>query len=87
MDGEACPKCGGNALTNGNAVRGMGGASQFQPENMRWFQFRVSQGVPLADGFRACLSCGLVWSRVAPDELRAFIEKHGTAETKGPPAP
>jgi hypothetical protein len=34
-------------------------------------------GVALRHGFLSCLSCGHVWTRLAPDELRHFIRTHG----------
>jgi hypothetical protein len=32
--------------------------------------------------FRSCWSCGHVWTSLAPEELRAFIEKHGREVAK-----
>ena len=32
--------------------------------------------------FRACLTCGHVWTHLQPEELRKFIDKHCNAETK-----
>jgi hypothetical protein len=46
------------------------------------FIFRLSAGTPVVGGFQACLECGLVWSHVSPEELRALIQKHGTVEAK-----
>ena len=86
MNADACPKCGGSAITAGwLRRRGKTGsirAGVFEPDDLQWFQFRLRSGIPVADPFRACLTCGHVWSHVSPDELRAFIEKHGTDEAK-----
>ena len=34
-------------------------------------------GVGLSPGFLSCLSCGYVWTRLAPDQLRHFIRTNG----------
>ncbi len=34
-------------------------------------------GVEVARGFRACLSCGLVWSGLNANSLHSFILEHG----------
>jgi hypothetical protein len=40
-------------------------------------------GVPFHESpFFACLACGLVWSSLQPDELRAHVETHGDAKAK-----
>jgi hypothetical protein len=95
MSEDTCPKCGGSALTTGEArvhVRGAHSANLwgahsanlFEPEGLqsRWFQLRRSIETPLLGAFQACLKCGLVWSHVSPEALRAIIEKQGTDEAK-----
>jgi hypothetical protein len=74
-------------LTTGKAfahVRGLNAAGYFMPEGLqsRWFQRWGSIETPLVGGFLACLKCGLVWSHVSPEGLRAIIEKQGTDEAK-----
>jgi hypothetical protein len=48
----------------------------------RWFQLRSNVETPLVGGFQVCLKCGLVWSHVSPEKLRAIIENQGTDEAK-----
>jgi hypothetical protein len=48
---------------------------------MRIFRF-WGWGVVRPEPFRACLACGLVWTHLQPEDLRAFIDKHGKAEAK-----
>jgi hypothetical protein len=83
---ETCPRCGGKAVMADKCLGRwqLGRASRFEPDGLRRFQpFRFRQsGIPLQAGFTACLACGLVWSGVAPDELRALVERHGTEATK-----
>jgi hypothetical protein len=47
----------------------------FVPNGMQ--ALRAQLGVELSSGFLSCLSCGYVWSRLAPDQLRHFIRTHG----------
>ena len=56
----------------------------FAPDGLqsRWFQLRKSIETPLVGGFQACLKCGLVWTHVSPEQLRALIETQGTDEAK-----
>ncbi len=35
--------------------------------------------------FTSCLCCGLVWTELEPEKLRAFTERYGNAETKANP--
>jgi hypothetical protein len=80
MANEACPRCGSRMTTVGLIASGGGhGAGVFTPSGLRWWSFRLRPGVPLRTPHAACLSCGLVWSDTAPEQLRAFIEKFGTA--------
>jgi hypothetical protein len=87
MSEDTCPKCGGSALTTGKAVvtaRGTHCAKEFTPDGLqsRWFQLRWKVETPLVGGFQACLKCGLVWSHVSAEKLRAIIENQGTDEAK-----
>jgi hypothetical protein len=82
MDTDHCPKCNSNAVVAGRLpeIRGWGYKS-FEPIGMRFFRF-WQRGVSCPEPFRACLACGLVWTRLQPEDLRAFIDKHGKAEAK-----
>ncbi len=44
--------------------------------------FAYRGGHLLAEPFRACLMCGLVWTYLEPEELRTFVNEHGSAKTK-----
>ena len=81
MDIDHCPKCDATAVVAGNM--NFPGAPKFRPRGMRFFDFRLSQmNPPLCGDFRACLTCGLVWTHLRPEELRKFIDNHGNAEAK-----
>ncbi len=83
MDATKCPACGGKSVIDGNCLSFRGDkASRFEPDDLRWFQIRFMRGIPLAERFDACLSCGLVWSRVATEELAGIIRDHGNDEAK-----
>jgi hypothetical protein len=77
MDTDHCPKCDANAV-----VAGRFPAICFVPTGMRFFSFRLRKGVSFTECLRACLTCGHVWTHLQPEDLRAFIDKFGSAETK-----
>ncbi len=83
MDTEHCPKCDAKAVVAGNfPLRGWRRVP-FEPTGMRFFGFRLSGRAPsCAEPFRACLLCGLVWTYLEPEELRTFVNEHGSAKTK-----
>ena len=56
----------------------------FKPGGMRFLDFSLSgmQGVSCTGQRWACLACGLAWASLNPEELRMFIDNHGTDETK-----
>ena len=84
MDTDDCPKCDAKAVVAGRFqdipnARGR----WFEPTGMRFFNFRLrGWGVSCPEPFRACLTCGHVWTHLQPEDLRTFIDKHGNAETK-----
>jgi hypothetical protein len=87
MSENACPKCRGSALVTGKAVRNFRGsnyADHFEPDGLRsrWFRLLRTVETPLLGGFQACLECGVVWSHVSPEALRAIIENQRTDEAK-----
>jgi hypothetical protein len=78
MDTDQCPKCDAKAV-----VVGEGRFNYFEPKGMRFFNFRLPRQAPSwTEPLRACLRCGHVWTHVQPEELRKFIDKYGTSETK-----
>jgi hypothetical protein len=88
MDTDHCPKCDAKAVVAGNLnERSRGGGRCFEPTGMRFFQFRWRQGVYCPEPIQACLKCGHVWTDLQPEDLRTFIDKHGTAKTKVKLAP
>ena len=50
-------------------------ATMFVPNGMQALRSQV--GVGLSSGFFSCLSCGYVWTRLPPDQLRQFIRTNG----------
>ncbi len=77
-----CPRCDSGSTINGliPGARG-GGPYCFIPAGCR------SSWGPIGVRFReapsfACLSCGLVWTELRPDELRSHIVKYGNAGAK-----
>ena len=88
MDTEHCPKCDARAVVIGRFQEIEGRGNCFEPKGMRFFNFRLwGRGVSCAEPFRACLSCGHVWTHLQPEELRKFIDKHGSAKTKSELSP
>ena len=79
MDTDHCPKCDAKAVVAGHFCRAH---PWFEPTGMRFFEFRWEQGVYCPKPIQACLKCGLVWTHLQPEDLRTFIDKHGTAKTK-----
>ena len=84
MDTDHCPKCNAKAVVAGRFSEMTGwGTKSFEPTGMRFFYFRLwGRGVSCPEPLRACLTCGLVWTYLQPEDLRTFIDKHGKAETK-----
>jgi hypothetical protein len=84
MDTDDCPKCDAKAVVAGRFGDPTNGRGKwFEPTGMRFFNFRLrGRGVWCPEPFQACLTCGHVWTHLQPEDLRAFIDKHGNAETK-----
>lgn len=91
----ACVRCGRQDLID--CVCGSGYSSTigygFSPRDLRWIELLFSSrnsriARPLYQYHVGCLSCGLVWFDVRPEELRDLIERKGPDELKGllPPA-
>ena len=84
MATECCPRCGSEDVTAG-ITRGIReGTGFFVPRGLRRWSFRFWPGVRASAHSIACLSCGLLWSSVAPEELRAFLDKHGADDRTEP---
>ena len=86
MEGELCPRCGAADQVAG-AANPAGAPDHFLPHLRRglkyWlFQWNSLRGVALPEGFRACLSCGLVWSSLAPQDLLEFMANPGHASAQ-----
>ena len=83
MTSIRCPKCQSGSTTTGFVPGSrVGGPLCFIPKGCRktwfWLGVRFLNSPP----FFACLSCGLVWSELKADELRAHIERHGDQSAK-----
>ena len=79
MEAQSCPNCTASTVMAGcfayaAQVDGGGG---FVPGGMRGL--RTSVGMFLPATFLYCLSCGHLWTNLAPKKVRRFIEKHGTS--------
>jgi len=82
MDTDHCPKCDAATVVAGRMPPPYGHIDHsFQPTGMPLFRWSGS-APSCSKEFRACLSCGLVWTHLRPEELRTFIDKHGTAKLK-----
>ena len=83
---ETCPACGSDRVTRGRILGGISSV-YFRPSGLRFWT--LSARVPLAGanktsdeffppGARACLACGLLWSRVNPALLAKAMKDGGT---------
>jgi len=84
MADEPCPKCDATTVVDGEMNGGGGGSdcSKFTPAGLRFFSLHMWWTAPPCGVCRACLRCGFVWTQLRPEDLRAYIDKHGNAETK-----
>ncbi|MBK5187094.1 MAG: hypothetical protein JJD97_02555 [Gemmatimonadaceae bacterium] len=87
---EKCPACGSDRVTKGRILGGIS-SIYFRPSGMRFWT--LSAAVPMIGankstdeffppGARACVSCGLLWSRVNPALLGKVLREGGTVETR-----
>ncbi len=53
----------------------------FRPDGLRWFSV-VGRDISFDDRFRACLDCGLTWSRVPAKGLTRIVMERGKTELK-----
>jgi hypothetical protein len=71
MGTELCPWCGKASVFEGGLTSSGGPRALFLPHRCDMMAVSVA--------FRACVSCGLVWTAVDPGGLRDVIAKHGRA--------
>jgi hypothetical protein len=77
MEAQSCPKCAGTSVMAGSVVNPseVGGPLCFVPPGCPVFRLQI--GVAFAGPFHYCLSCGHLWTDLAPEKLRSFIERFG----------
>ena len=82
-----CPNCDSPNVAQGELVpSGRGMSVVFRPEGTHFFNLSLWGGVTLwSSSSYACLECGLVWSRLQPNELKEFISKHCSGQHKDDP--
>lgn len=89
-DIEKCPQCGSAQVTRGRILGGIA-SIYFRPSGLRFWTAKAA--VPMIGanktsdeffppGARACVSCGLLWSRVNPGLLARVLREGGTEETR-----
>ena len=87
---EKCPACGSDQVTKGRILGGIS-SIYFRPSGLRFWT--VKAAVPMIGsnktgdeffppGARACVSCGLLWSRVNPSLLGRVLREGGNEETR-----
>ncbi len=85
MEKDRCPRCGASTLATGSLTDRNGFTETpwyFTPSWHRFVFFRWKKGVFMYGRFTSCLCCGLVWSDLEAEKLRAFTERYGNAEAK-----
>ena len=73
METDTCEKCGAATVVPGQ-LRTPGDL-----DGMTFVPAGTTRGFGVRAVFRACLSCGHVWTSVMPEALRDSIRKHGHA--------
>lgn len=87
---EKCPQCGSDKVTKGRILGGIS-SIYFRPSGLRFWTIKAA--VPMIGankssdeffppGARACVNCGLLWSRVNPALLGRVLREGGTEETR-----
>ena len=87
---SSCPACGEKSTGRGRLTQGRPGT--FSPDGLRFWTLTVTMlplldrddpgAPPMTATARACTSCGLVWTHVDPERLRAVIEAAGSEEMR-----
>ncbi|HEU5115829.1 MAG TPA: hypothetical protein VFT74_04060 [Isosphaeraceae bacterium] len=76
-----CPQCGGIQVAHG-LMKNVA-TSGFLPGPRRFLSLSLREGVrPDSWDFQACLRCGHLWGRIDPEELRRFILRRCTRQTR-----
>jgi DNA-directed RNA polymerase subunit RPC12/RpoP len=87
---EKCPQCGSDRVTKGRILGGIS-SIYFRPSGLRFWTMKAA--VPMIGanktedeffppGARACVNCGLLWSRVNHALLEQVLREGGTEETR-----
>jgi hypothetical protein len=87
---EKCPQCGSDRVTKGRILGGIS-SIYFRPSGLRFWT--VKAAVPMIGankttdeffppGARACVNCGLLWSRVNHTLLERVLREGGNEETR-----
>jgi hypothetical protein len=74
-----CPECGCAEIVDGHVSSE---ELRFLPSGLRWFSFYQPPRLARGQLLSACLSCGLVWSRLEAEKLRAVVDAKGSAKLK-----
>lgn len=80
MSSERCPQCSGTQVLLNCAFKGQGDYGvRFVPTGVLTTPWDLG-AFASSDftGFRLCLSCGHLWSRLNPGRVRTLIATHGT---------
>lgn len=86
MTETVCPNCGGEHVVAGQLRGPEGGPAEFYPEGLRTFGLpprsvgvreEATAASPPTAAALACLSCGLLWARLARLELRELLVAKG----------
>lgn len=76
MDTGHCPGCGAATVFDGRMTpRGDSTGIGFEPHGTISSIWKPGLDVPAQ--FRWCSSCGLIWTRLAPDTLRTYVRDRG----------
>jgi hypothetical protein len=84
VEPDRCPDCGSRVFEVGRLTANefSGILLKFTPSWRRFVSFRWNKGVTVWGRFYSCPSCGLVWSRIDPQELRRYNERYAPPEAK-----
>lgn len=73
-----CPRCLSSSVTPGVTPEVI-----FIPKGLQKWNLRYSTGVSaISRDFLACRDCGLIWGEIGLAQLKKFLNRHGTKETK-----
>ena len=76
MDTRRCPSCGAATVLDGRiTLRGEAGSVGFEPVGTISPIWKAGLDLPVC--FYCCSSCGIVWTRLEPETLRAYVHDRG----------